>query len=280
MKKFLIVSCSVLLVALGGMAWWQRVRIKDWLTPKPEVPTAVSYNQLTNNYDSNTNAESQNTNEGAETENDNNNENNNGNENTNATVEVTIPDELNLAIPFTSQAPLTNWDELHGEACEEASALMAARFLQGRTIADPEDADTAIVTLVNYNQDTLKQKIDTTVEETAHLIEEFYDLDTEVIYNWSWDDVKSALAQGYPVIYPAAGRELGNPNFTAPGPIYHMLIIKGYTPEHVITNDPGTRRGADYIYSYDTLMSANHDWDPDNIQDGAKAILIVKPAQE
>jgi hypothetical protein len=154
---------------------------------------------------------------------------------------------------------------------------MAARFLQGRAIAGADDANTAIVELVNYNVDELGQPIDTTAKQTTRIIEEYYDLDTTVIDNWTWDDVKQALAQGYPVIMPAAGRELGNPNFTAPGPIYHMLVIKGYTDTVVITNDPGTRQGADYQYSYDTLANANHDWNGGDVGNGAKVIIIVKP---
>lgn len=190
---------------------------------------------------------------------------------------ITPPTELNLAIPFTSQAPHANWELPYQEACEEASSLMAARFLQNRSITDANDADQAIVELVNYNVDELQQPIDTTAEQTAHLLESFYELETDVVYDWSWEDVKQALTQGYPVIFPAAGRELGNPNFTAPGPIYHMLVIKGYTPNIVITNDPGTRRGADYQYSYDTLADANHDWNGGDVSHGRKVIIIVKP---
>lgn len=201
---------------------------------------------------------------------------------TNPTPELNIvpPVELNLAIPFTSQAPHANWDLPYQEACEEASVLMAARFLLGRTIAGADDANNAIVELVNYNVEQLDQPIDTTAEQTAKIIESYYDLDATVLYNWTWNDVKLALAQGYPVILPAAGRELGNPNFTAPGPIYHMLVIKGYTESIVITNDPGTRKGADYQYSYDTLANANHDWNGGDVGNGDKVIIIVKPNNE
>jgi hypothetical protein len=116
-----------------------------------------------------------------------------------------------------------------------------------------------------------------TAKQTAEFIEQFYNLHTEVIYDWTWDDVKLALAQGYPVIAPAAGRMLGNPNFTAPGPIYHMLVIKGYTANRIITNDPGTRKGADYQYSYDAIMNASHDWNDGDVGNGKKVIIIVKP---
>ena len=40
-----------------------------------------------------------------------------------------------------------------------------------------------------------------------------------------------------------------------------MLVIKGFTSDgKFITNDPGTRNGADYLYTESTLMSAIHDW--------------------
>lgn len=200
------------------------------------------------------------------------------NEQDNEPVSEILPTEITLDIPFTSQAPHANWDLPYQEACEEASVLMAARYLLGRTIDGPDDADAAILELVNFNTDQLGQPIDTTAAETAQIIEEFYDLDTEVIYDFSWEDVKHALVAGYPVILPAAGQQLGNPNFTAPGPRYHMLVIKGYTPDHVITNDPGTRNGKDYIYKYDTLYTAAHDWNNGAVESGRKAIIIVKPS--
>jgi hypothetical protein len=81
------------------------------------------------------------------------------------------------------------------------------------------------------------------------------------------------------VIVPAAGRLLGNPYFTAPGPIYHMLILRGYTASNqFISNDPGTKRGESYVYSVDTIMNAMHDWNNgEEITEGAKRVLVVYP---
>ncbi len=190
---------------------------------------------------------------------------------------IKIPAQINLDIPFTSQAPHANWDLPYQEACEEASLLMAARYLQGRDISGANDADQAILQLVDHANNVLGFPIDSTAEETKQIGESFYGLNIEVLYEFTWDDIKEALARGYPVIIPAAGRQLGNPNFTAPGPIYHMLVIKGYTETTVITNDPGTRNGADYQYSYDTIYNAIHDWNDGDVPNGKKAILIVKP---
>jgi hypothetical protein len=64
------------------------------------------------------------------------------------------------------------------------------------------------------------------------------------------------------LILPTLGRELQNPNFKNPGPIYHMLVVQGYTKSgEIITNDPGTRKGKDYLYNPEILFNAIGDWD-------------------
>jgi hypothetical protein len=73
-----------------------------------------------------------------------------------------------------------------------------------------------------------------------------------------------------------AGRQLGNPNYKQPGPLYHMLVIKGYKKNgDFITNDSGTRKGADYIYQADVIMQAMHDWNGGKVKTGKKVMLIV-----
>src|SRR5687767_2969126 len=44
-----------------------------------------------------------------------------------------IPGTLSLPVPFTPQAPTGNWDTIHNEACEEASAIMANAYFSGMT---------------------------------------------------------------------------------------------------------------------------------------------------
>lgn len=64
------------------------------------------------------------------------------------------------------------------------------------------------------------------------------------------------------MVVPTNGRALGNPNFTAPGPERHMLVLIGYDPEtkEFITNDPGTRQGRHYRYHEEVLFSAIRDY--------------------
>lgn len=255
---------SLIALVLLIIVVWQRHNLRDWYIEqtKEPVPVEKTVTDFVNITVENTNI----------------NDNININTAVNVTPEnITIPDTINLAIPFTSQAPNANWELPYQEACEEASMLMAGRFLQNRSINGAADADAAILELVDYNANTLHYPIDMTAEETAHSIEQLYEFDTELIYDFAWDDVKRALVQGYAVIIPAAGRQLGNPNYTAPGPLYHMLVIKGYTTKKIITNDPGTRHGANYQYSYDTLYNAAHDWNDGNVTTGRKVIVIVKP---
>ncbi|MFA6436560.1 MAG: hypothetical protein WCW30_05520, partial [Candidatus Gracilibacteria bacterium] len=85
------------------------------------------------------------------------------------------------------------------------------------------------------------------------------------------------------IVAPFAGRYLGNPYFTGKGPIYHSLVIRGYDETHFITNDVGTRHGENFIYEYDVLLNALHDWhdsasyEDDGILRGAKRVMVVKP---
>lgn len=187
-----------------------------------------------------------------------------------------IPAELNLSAPFTTQAPLVNWDTEHEEFCEEATVLMAARALQGRPIKDPADAEQALQQLKAWELENLGYFESTTAEETARMVREFYGLAAVVVSNPSVTEIKQALANGNFVAIPAAGRELHNPNFKQPGPVYHMLLLKGFTKDGKwVTNDPGTRRGQNYVYTQSVLMNAIHDWNGGAVATGTPAVIII-----
>lgn len=188
-----------------------------------------------------------------------------------------LPAEVNLAIPFTSQAPHKNWDLPYKEFCEEASVLMVASYIRGETIASPDDADTKLRGIFSFASNVLGYGVDTNAEETAEILKQFYKItNVEVVYDPTVDQLKRAVAAGKAVIVPAAGRQLGNPFFRSPGPLYHMVVVKGYTKDgKFITNDPGTRRGAEYLYDMDVLMRAMHDWNNGNVDEGRKVVIIV-----
>ncbi len=194
------------------------------------------------------------------------------------TSNTTLPAEFNLAVPFTSQAPKSIWDEVHEETCEEASSLMAAYYYDGASgKIDPDTAEAALLKIVAFENSYFGYYKDTTASQTANLIEAYFHLTSDVLQDPTVDDIKTALVAGHPVIVPAAGRQLGNPNFTGEGPLYHMFVVKGYTKTGFIVNDPGTRLGADYFYTFDVVMNAMHDWNDGDVANGAKVIIVVKP---
>jgi len=193
------------------------------------------------------------------------------------TEPVPPPQSINLAIPFTSQAPQTDWGLPYQEACEEASVLMAAAFLNAEVdLSTPVLAEQEILSFVALEETQLGAYLDTTVEETIRVANaRFPSLVFTSVNNPTIDEIKTLLANGVPVIVPAAGRKLQNPFYSGVGPLYHMLVLRGYTSTSFITNDPGTRRGEQYLYTFDTIMEAMGDWNGGNPAQGAKMIIVV-----
>lgn len=186
-----------------------------------------------------------------------------------------LPTEINLAVPFTSQAPFGNWQLPYQEACEEASVLMMDYFLRGKSLSAAA-ANSEIVKLTEWEKAKFGFYEDTNAEQTAVILREYFGYkNVRVAYEISIDDIKKELTNGRPVIVPAAGRLLPNPFFHQPGPLYHMLVIKGYKNGKFITNDPGTRRGENFLYSYESLYNAIHDWNNGDVYSGKKAMIVV-----
>ncbi|HNZ86537.1 MAG TPA: C39 family peptidase [bacterium] len=181
-------------------------------------------------------------------------------ESTNLHTETT-KQEINLKVPFTIQSPDQKWDGVYKEGCEEASILMVYSFLNNKNIT-VDSAMKDIGAMINLQNEIFSGHYNLSATTTAYLANKFFGLDSQIVQLKSIEDIKSILSNGNPLILPALGRELHNPNFKSPGPIYHMLVVKGYTKDGaIITNDPGTRKGKDYIYNSDILFNAIADWD-------------------
>lgn len=167
---------------------------------------------------------------------------------------------VNLDIPFISQAPYAIWDELHDHACEEAAIIMVYYYLTGKELTR-DAGEREILSMVDWQIENWGGHFDLGAEQMVELFENYFDYqDLELIYDFTIENIKKELAIGNPIVVPAAGRALGNPYFTLPGPEYHVLVIKGYDDEksEFIVNDPGTKRGADFKYNYQVLQNAIH----------------------
>jgi hypothetical protein len=191
-----------------------------------------------------------------------------------------LPPVFNLAVPFTSQAPYANWDEVHEDTCEEAALYMVDEFYKGTPVGQitAAVAEAELLKIVEFEKVLFGFFESTTAMQIALLAEQMYGYEkAEVVEGPSVEDLKKYIVAGYPVIVPTAGRMLGNPNFTGEGPLYHALVLKGFTETTFVTNDPGTRRGADYQYDFETVMNAMHDWNGGDVENGNKVVIIVYP---
>lgn len=184
-------------------------------------------------------------------------------------------------VPFTSQAPSGEWsDPLQENGCEEAATLMAVYWARDLQL-DKLTAKKEIVAMGNYELKNYGEAVDTDTADTLNrlFIGYFGYEQAQVDANVSKSKIISALSNGRLILLPANGRLLKNPNFTAPGPTTHMIVVLGYDPntDEFITNDPGTRNGKHYRYPAVRLLSAVVDYPTGDheVQDFTKKSMII-----
>jgi hypothetical protein len=190
------------------------------------------------------------------------------------------PEELNLKMTFYSQAPFGNWSLPWQEACEEASVLLVANtYFDHNWTRDQFNEE--ILKLVDWENETFGHYEHTDMNETVRMLEEYLDLETIMHENPTFDDYKNVIAKGNFIIIPFSGQTLGNPYYTGAGPVYHVMVAKGYTKDgKIITHDVGTRHGEDYVYSWPTVEKSLHDY-AEPISTGApRFIEVLQPHSE
>ena len=186
-----------------------------------------------------------------------------------------ILDEINLAVPFAPQAPHANWDQPYQDACEEAAVIMVAYYISGGSL-NTDKMDSEILKMVAWEEKVFGFFKDTNIAETTKLVNKYYPkLSAQAHYDISVTDIKRELSLGKAVVVLANGRQLNNPYYTAPGPEKHALVIKGFTGDKFVTNDPGTKRGADYVYPTQRVYRAIVDYDGGSAGTGKKAMIIM-----
>lgn len=168
------------------------------------------------------------------------------------------------AVPFTAQAPFGNWaDQRQQHGCEEASALMAIKWARQQSLTK-EIALKEITKLADWLKKKHGESRDSSAQDTVNWIfKEYFKYDKVQLKKMATlNDIISELAKGNLIVAPMNGQLLRNPNFKQPGPERHMLVIIGFDPikKQFITNDPGTRNGANYRYNYTTLYNAIRDY--------------------
>lgn len=190
--------------------------------------------------------------------------------------EITIKEEINLAVPFTSQAPEENWELPWQEACEEAVALMMDAYYKNYNLS-PLFARDEIIKMVEWET---KQGWGVSIEISkikdlmVNYLSSKYKV--KIIEDPTVEMIKKYISNGQPVLVVADGKVLPNPHFRSGGPVYHALIIRGFTKDSFITNDPGTKFGENFMYKYSDLLNAVHDWNNGDVKNGKSVVLVIE----
>jgi hypothetical protein len=191
-----------------------------------------------------------------------------------------IPDSLNLDVPFVPQAPEKNWDQPWQDACEEAAILMMDAYYKDYKVSVLRAKEDILKMVAwqesvdrNWGRSIEMEKIQKIFTDylTGYTASKLH-----VIENPTIDQIKKYLANGQPVYVVADGKILPNPHFQNGGPEYHALVIRGYTKDSFITNDPGTQFGQNFKYKYNDLMNAIHDWNVGDVIGGRRVVLVIE----
>lgn len=190
-------------------------------------------------------------------------------------VEPEVPATYDTKVAFITQAPFSKWVLPYEEACEEASLIQASKFFRKeeltKTIMNDE-----ILKVVEWEKKYFGFYESTDTYEVLDMAHEYFKLDAEISKDVTIDNIKKIVSQGNLIIVPTAGRMLDNPYFTGEGPLYHMLIIRGYDRDEFITNDVGIGKGEGFKYTYKNLMDSIHDYNKGDIYNGEKMMIVVK----
>ncbi len=104
--------------------------------------------------------------------------------------------EINLDVPFFSQAPDANWDLPWQETCEEAALLLAYYYATDQT-PTKEEFKIDILNLVNWQDENFGSYEHTDVNQTAKMLERHLDYSNfNILVSPTIRYLKEQVAQG------------------------------------------------------------------------------------
>ena len=190
---------------------------------------------------------------------------------------ATIPPTVILQVPFSTQAPNNNWNR--NEDCEETSITMANAFLTGsKEDKLPTDAaQNSINNLKTWEQNNLGYNQNTGIDATTKMAAGAFGLTINQEQNFTESDLKNAINAGHPILLAINAKLLPHTHYVNGGPLYHMIVIRGFKGDTFIINDPGTNDGDGNEYSFSVLQNASADWNQSTktINPNRKFALVV-----
>lgn len=181
-----------------------------------------------------------------------------------------------FSVPFTAQAPEGRWVQPWEDMCEEASIIMVDQYYQKRELTVPR-SKALLLHIFHLKNKHFGRSLDESAETMTALINNFLPWEAHIVNNPSLEQIKEQIDLERPVIVPVSGKDLKNPRFRNGGPRYHVLVISGYNDQkqEFITQEPGTKYGLDFRYTYDTIMDANHDLVSGDIREGSRRMIFT-----
>jgi hypothetical protein len=122
-------------------------------------------------------------------------------------------------------------------------------------IIPPVTANQELVNMRSWQISHYGSEKDLNMYRTGKLAQDYYGYKYEVTEDVTADNIKLAISEGNPVLVPVITHALLNPHYGRQ-PSYHILVIKGYYPGGIITNDAGVKEGRSYFYTWDILWQA------------------------
>lgn len=188
---------------------------------------------------------------------------------------------FNLDIAFFPQAPKKVWDVNHEDYCEEASVLGVHAFLKHKKYTIDE-MESELAKMREWQIKTFGYFESTSIEQVAQIAREYLGYKkVRIIEKPTLEMIRAEVAAGHPVIVPANGKMLKNPYFKNGGPIFHMYVIRGFAENgDVITNDPGTQHGENFVYKKEVVLNSMFDWDHGQdrvlVATGGQRVLVIE----
>lgn len=194
------------------------------------------------------------------------------------------PPAVNLKVPFIWEIPDGVWVKPWNGACEEASVMMVDQFYRGRKeeIIGRRESKQLMSPLFALEDRLFGSNADTNATRTLKIIRDYTNFDGELKFRPTIDDITAELALGRPVISLHYGYDLNNPRhrFRRGGSSFHMMVIAGFDAEKELfyVNDSELKRGLDYPYKYDTIMTSLRDFNHATRKaDGAPVVIFTRP---
>ena len=186
---------------------------------------------------------------------------------------------LPIEIPFKAQVPPGTWDKTKN--CGQASSLMAFCYYWN---TQPTEED--IKRIDEWLNEKYGDPINnyngwyTTTAKLEALSREYAKLPCSYSTNgWNLNRLKQEIDRGHPVIVAITAGKIPYRESTDPEVIHyrnykweggHFVVVKGYTSDCIICNDPGTSLGESKYYFNDDFEAAMND------QSGAVVVPIFK----